>query len=120
MLLDALSRNAIAGSAPEPPAGVADGECYRVTASLAGPWSGYTDHIAIAVGGSWHLVAPAEGMIVFDREAGHWLCYRNGWNSATAPATPADGVVVDQEARAALGQLVAGLQALGLLASGTT
>ena len=119
VVVDALSPKAVTGSMAEPPADVTDGECYRVTAPSAEPWITYPDHIAVAIGGSWHFVAPTEGMMVFDRSAGHWLCYRAGWNSAPTPAVPANVGNVDAEARAALQELIAALQTLGLLAPAT-
>lgn len=114
-ILDALAPRAIAGSLNGPPANPDEGACYRVTGPGAGEWVGRTDQLALRIGGSWHWIIPAEGMAMFDRAAGQWLCYRSGWQAAPASAPPSGGNVVDSEARAALGQLIGSLQAIGLL-----
>lgn len=114
-ILDALAPRAIADSLSEPPATPQEGECYRVTGAGEGEWAGRGDQLALRIGGSWHWIMPAEGMLMFDRAAGQWLCYRAGWQAAPASAAPSGGSVVDSEARAALVQLIASLQAIGLL-----
>lgn len=114
-ILDALAPRAVAATLGAPPALPQDGACYLVAPSASGDWSARADHLALAIGGSWHFVAPAEGMLMFDRDAGHWLCFRDGWHSAGAPAAPSGGSVIDTEARVALAQLVESLQTLGLI-----
>lgn len=116
-ILDALSQRAVLASLDQPPATVSDGDCYRVAAPGAGVWSQYPDHLAIAIAGSWHFVAPTEGMQLFDRAAGQWLCFRSGWQTGAAPTAPVGGTVVDNEARAALGELIETLRSLGLIGS---
>lgn len=114
-ILDGLAGGAIIASLDEPPASASDGDCYRVMGSASGIWSSHADSIAISIGGSWHFVTPADGMLLFDRDAGQWLFFRSGWQMANATAIQAGGTVVDVEARAALAQLIEGLQAMGLL-----
>jgi hypothetical protein len=114
-ILDALMPRAAVATLAAPPAAPGDGECYLVAQSAADEWSGKADHLALAIGGSWHFVAPAEGMLVFDREAEQWLCFRGGWQSVGVPPAPSGGSVIDIEARNALAQLVASLQTFGLL-----
>jgi hypothetical protein len=116
-ILDALADGAVIASLDAPPVSASDGDCYRVTGSPSGVWNAHADSIAIAIGGSWHFVVPAEGMLVFDREAGNWLCFRSGWQMASAPPPPYGGAVIDVEARAALAQLIDGLQSLGLVSA---
>ena len=80
-------------------------------------WSTRADHLAIMIGGSWHFIAPAEGMLMFDQGAGVWLCFRGGWQGAGPTTVPIGGNVIDVEARNALAQLIENLQTLGLIPS---
>lgn len=115
-VLDALEQRAVLGTRSDPPASPATGDCYRIAASATGDWSQRDDNIAINIGGTWHFVPPAEGMMLFDRTAEQWLWFRSGWQSAAAPSLPTGGTVIDTEARALIGQIVAILQAVGLVA----
>ena len=119
-ILDALEQRTVAGSMSQPPANAGEGACYRVTAPASDQWSGHTDHIAIRISESWHFVVPAEGMMMFDRAAGYWLCFRAAWENAPALGVPSGGTVIDVEARAALAQLIAGLRSIGLVAPVTS
>lgn len=113
-LLDALHARAVIASRPAPPS-AAEGEAFRVTATATGAWAGHEDSIAILIGGGWHFVAPAEGMLLFDREAARTIMFRSQWEVATAPVMPSAGAVVDTEARAALAGLIQALMAIGIL-----
>lgn len=114
-LLDALNARAVTGSQAAPPATPPEGACYRVTSPATGAWIGHQDQIAVRIGGGWHFVPPAEGLLLFDRAAARMMVYRSQWRPATAPALPAGGTVVDTEARAALTALVDTLRALGII-----
>lgn len=116
VLLDALGQRSVLATLADPPLSHSDGDSYRIAASATGAWSEHVDKLAISVGGSWHFVAPDEGMMLFDRATGQWLWFRSGWQSAPAPALPTGGAVIDAEARALLAQIVAMLQSAGLLA----
>jgi hypothetical protein len=59
-------------------------------------------------------------MKVLDAEAGHWLVFRSGWQSAAAPIMAAGGLTIDTEARTALAQLIEALNHLGILATPST
>lgn len=91
------------------------GRAFRVTATATGAWAGHEDSIAILIGGGWHFVAPAEGMLLFDRDAVRTIMFRSQWEVATAPVMPSAGAVVDTEARAALAGLIQALMAIGIL-----
>ncbi len=116
-ILDALAPGAVVATLSAPPAAPSEGACYRVAGPSSGEWDMKEEQLAVHIGGSWHFVAPAEGMALYDRAAGHWLCFRSGWQNAPAPVLPAGGSVVDTEARAALALLVQSLQAIGLVSS---
>lgn len=94
-----------------PPAQAAEGECYLVAPAATDAWTTKFDHLALSTGGSWHFIAPSEGLLAFDRDAGCWLCFRAGWQRAESPVVPAGGNVIDVEARAAMLQLIESLQA---------
>lgn len=115
-ILDALQRVAVLASQPEPPALAEEGDCYLVTAPAQSDWTGCEDHLAIRIGGAWHLIPPRDGMRLFDSAAGSWLFYQAGWHSGQTPALPGGGAVVDIEARMAVEQLIFALQAAGILA----
>lgn len=116
-LIDALHPRAVTASQPAPPASPAEGDCFRVTASASGAWSGHADCLAVMVAGDWRFIAPAEGMVIFDRAGDHLLVFRAAWTQASAPALPSTGSVVDVEARSALQALVGALQGIGILAT---
>lgn len=72
------------------------------------------------VGGAWHFVPPQEGMLLFERAAGHQLVFRSTWTRAVAPDVPTGGVSVDTEAREPIDALIQSLLALGVLAPANT
>ena len=114
-ILDALAPRAIDATLTQPPAHPQEGACYLVASGAAGDWSGKRGQPALAIGGSWHFIAPAAGMLPFDREGGQWLFFRNSWQHAEAPTAPSGGNVIDNETRAAVVQLIETLQTLGLI-----
>jgi hypothetical protein len=116
-ILDALVPRALVATLAAPPAAPEEGACYLVAPSATGDWSAQDDQLALMIGGSWHFIAPAEGLLMFDRDAGRWLCFRNGWQSAGTPVAPSGGSVIDIEARNAIAQLIENLQLLGLIPS---
>lgn len=118
-LLDALHARTVTASQPAPPASAADGACYRVTATATGAWSGQEDRLAVLIGGGWHFVEPAEGMVVFDQAKAGLVIFRSQWQPAAVVAVPVGGTVVDAEARSALTALIAALQTMGVLAAPT-
>jgi hypothetical protein len=119
-ILDALYPQSVVASQNAPPAALNDSACFRVISPAIEAWLGHEDDIAIGIGGDWHFVAPREGMQVFDTEAGHWLVFRSGWQSAAAPTIVAGGSTIDTEARTALAQLIEALNHLGILATPST
>lgn len=122
MVLDALAQRAVLDTRADPPAKSGDGDSYRIATSATGEWSHNSGNLAIRVGSAWHfvapteVVAPTEGLTVFDRRAGQWLWFRSGWQSAAAPSQPTSGTVIDTEARTLLAQIIVILQSAGLVA----
>lgn len=116
-LLDALHAQAVTASQPAPPASAAEGACYRVTATATGAWAGREDRLAVLVGGTWHFIAPAEGMVVYDRAAAGLVIFRSQWQPAAVVAAASGGTVIDVQARAVLTDLIAALKTMGVLAT---
>ncbi|WP_285712573.1 DUF2793 domain-containing protein [Erythrobacter oryzae] len=116
-VLDALHARAVIASQPSPPASPPEGACYRVTATATGAWAGQEGRLAVLVGGAWHFIAPAEGMVVFDRAAARMVIYRSQWEPAVVVAAASGGTVIDVQARATLTALIAALKTMGVLAA---
>lgn len=114
-VLDGLHARAVTASQAAPPATAPDGACYRVTSPASGAWIGREGAIAVRINGGWHFVAPAEGMVLFDRTSGRSVIYRTQWQVAPAPALPSGGTVVDAQARAAINAVIDALRTLGVL-----
>lgn len=130
----------VAGAVEEPPrdappASPAPGNCYIVGATPTGGWSGLAGRLAGWTAAGWRFVAPVEGMSLYVRSSGDTATYRSGaWEigrvlgselviggdkvvgaRAAAISAPAGGAVVDSEARAAIGAILAVLRGHGLI-----
>ncbi len=116
-ILDSKMTATVTDPRPGPPDAWNDGEMFRVTANPANGWEDQQDSIAIAVADSWAFIQPWHGQRVFDRSADRLLIYRSSWSSAVEPALPEGGTMVDDQARAAILQIVEVLRAAGLLPS---
>ena len=119
-LLDALDRRSVNASQASPPTNPEEGECFRVTATATQQWAGHEDQIAVRIAGAWHFVVPREGMRLFDAAADRCLFFQSGWHTATSPALPTTGAVIDVEARNAIGQLLQALRDIGILGASAT
>lgn len=118
--IDALLHPVVQGELAVPPTltDADTGKCWLVAASPTGQWAGQTGQIAIWIGGGWRFCAPAEGMrarlqsqqIDKIRSGGAWI-------SPPAIPSPASGAIVDIEARAAIGSLLAYLRTIGHITS---
>lgn len=113
--VDALLHPAIEGEGNDPPASPAEGECWLVGSAPTGVWSGNARKLACFSAAIWLFLDPADGMRVFDRAAGQFLLYRDGWRAPATPAPPTGGLTVDAEARAAIAGLLAALANAGIL-----
>jgi len=118
-----------------PPEAPALGLSWIVAAGASGGWAGKEGAIASWTEEGWRFVAPVPGMLVWNKEAGHWLHWRSGtWSggelSAAAylvggqkvvgerqPAvpSPSGGTIIDEEARAAIAAVTAALKSHGLI-----
>ncbi|MXO61083.1 DUF2793 domain-containing protein [Altererythrobacter salegens] len=114
-LTDALLHAACEGEAVSPPATPADGEAWLVGIGADGDWTGEDGKLATWQAGSWLFAAPNDGMRLFDRSTGQVILYAGGWQRPAAPAVPAGGTTVDDEARAAISSLITALISGGIL-----
>lgn len=114
-LLDTLLLMAVVGSQATPPAVPSEGDAYRITVPASGAWSGKEDAIALRIGEGWKILDPLDGMRIYDQSAGQMLCYHSQWRSASEPALPTGGTVVDVEARSSIAEIVDAMRAVGLI-----
>lgn len=116
-MLDALHARAVTASQSAPPASPLEGACYRVTAAASGAWEGQEGKLAVRVAGAWHFIAPADGMLVYDRASAGLIIFQSQWQSAAVIAAPSGGTVVDVQARSTLSALIAALKTMGVVAT---
>lgn len=116
-MTDTLLHAACEGEAGVPPPAPAEGEAWLVASGATGEWAGEDGKLASRQSGNWLFAAPADGMRLFDRSAGQTILYRGGWQRPAAPVPASGGSVVDAEARAAIGDLIAALTAAGIFPS---
>lgn len=115
-LIDAILTPSVNASLGTPPPTPDEGESFRVSAPATADWINHEGEIAIRIGGTWQFVQPMAGMTIFDRaDAAYWH-YNSTWKSASEPAVPTGGSVVDIEARTALTDLIQALRNLGIFA----
>ena len=113
-IIDAMLTPTVSASLSTPPTNAAEGECFRVAAPTDGEWLAHDNDIAIRLGGAWQFVQPQDGLTVFDRLDGAFWHFNSGWKSASEPAAPTGGSVIDSEVRAALSELIQALRNLGV------
>lgn len=90
------------------------GKCWLVASGPVGEWAGKAGQIAIWIGGGWRFCAAAEGMRLKQDSSGIDMVRSGGvWVSSPAIANPANGTVIDVEARAAIVALLDHLRAIG-------
>jgi hypothetical protein len=90
-ILDSLHPQAVTASLSSPPLVVTEGDCYRIAAPASQSWEGCEDHLAVQIGGDWHIIAPRTGMRVFDRAADQYFVYRDSWEASSTAVTPSGG-----------------------------
>jgi hypothetical protein len=120
-----------------PPAAPSVGECFVVGAGATDAWAGMSGSVAAWTSGGWRFVSPVDGMVLYERTSGTFAACRNGaWelgmvrgdalviggNQVVGPRaapidSPADGAVIDVEARAAIAAILDALRQHGLIES---
>ena len=113
-MVDAILSGSVVETVGTPPANPSQGSSYRIDSPASGEWSGREDQIAIWLSEAWQFVEPSDGMRLFDQSAGRMLHYGSGWKSLDEPTAPSGGSTVDNEARAAISEIIEGLKMIGL------
>jgi hypothetical protein len=134
--LDAALQAAVEGPPQtSPPASPAEGQGWIVAPGAAGAWNGKEGCLAAWTSGGWRFVAPPAGMSVWNKADGLVLRYDgSAWSSGelvcsslriggvqvvggrqAAVPSPSGGTIIDAEARAALGAVIAALMSHGLI-----
>lgn len=126
-LLDLIVPGVVRAVASAPPLDPPLGDAWIVAPDARGAWQDQAGAIAGWTGGGWRFVAPREGTALWLAEPGVPARFRSGaWAigagallGAAAPpiAAPNGGATIDAEARATLAALLAGLAALGIIAT---
>ncbi|MBX7460065.1 DUF2793 domain-containing protein [Qipengyuania huizhouensis] len=90
------------------------GAAYLVAESGAGEFLGMDGMIASWDGQQWTFVAPTAGMMIRDISSGTFVRYSDGWERLIAPADPSGGTNADEQARAAISELIIALKNFGM------
>ena len=114
-LIDGLMHCAVEGISQNPPASSVDGEAWLVDSTPGNSWVDHGGKLALFQGGNWLFVAPSEGMTVYDKSTGQFARYDGAWRKGAAIALPQGGTTADQEARAAIAELVDALIEAGIV-----
>ncbi|BBC71589.1 conserved hypothetical protein [Altererythrobacter sp. B11] len=117
-LADMLLHPVVEGEADDPPESPAEGECWLIGAAPSGSWTDHAGELACHQAGNWIFATPREGLRVHDRGAGRDMRYLAGWQAAAAVPAPVGGLIVDSQARIAIGQLIDALVTSGILPAG--
>lgn len=110
----------VEGSAAAPDAlSLQEGECWLVSDEADGEWAGCAQHIACWSGSGWLFHPPTQGLQVYNRENSAIQFFRGArWRTYPRPADINGGAVIDEQARAAISQLITTLSAIGILQGG--
>ena len=100
-----------------PPASPLAGQAWLVAANPSGAFGGRAAAIAGFSASGWRFIAARPGLRVYDRASASFRHYTDSWQRSVVPATPSGGTTIDQEVRAALGNLLAKLVSAGILAT---
>jgi hypothetical protein len=134
--IDLALHPAVEGAPLEaPPAGPAEGQCWIVAPPGSGDWEGREGLLAMWSEGGWRFLAPAPGLVAWNKAAGLPLLWDGslwregalvcagllvngvqvvGARQAAVPS-PSGGTIIDEEARTAINALTAALMSHGLI-----
>jgi Protein of unknown function (DUF2793) len=118
--IDALLHPLVEAVQSDPPIILTEsdtGRCWLVSASPSGFWSGEANSLAIWIGGGWRFCKPNEGMQVKIRSGMNLTYLGNAWISPPLIADPANGTIIDVQARQALASLLLYLRSIGQLSN---
>lgn len=114
-LIDALLHPTIMGIASSPPATPADGDAWIVGDNAQDSWAGKENSLALHHGSAWLYLVPHDGLRVFDASIAAYRTFLGEWVAGSTPSEPSGGSTVDQEARAAIAEVIASLRTAGII-----
>ncbi|MCX7284201.1 MAG: DUF2793 domain-containing protein [Novosphingobium sp.] len=117
ILLDLVLGEGVLGVRNDPPTAPANGDTWIVGSLPVGEFSGHVNALAGWTEGGWRFVTPKNGWRVHDQSIGKNRLFRNSWQTAGEPVSPAGGAVVDVEARAAINALIQALRSADIFSS---
>lgn len=92
------------------------GKCWLVGPTPAGIWSDRADSLAVYIGGGWRYLPPPDGMRIWNRFSEcHVFRIDGQWITGPSITDPANGSVIDAEARSALVAILQYFRLIGLL-----
>lgn len=115
--IDGLLHTAVQGESATPPEASEDGECWLVADTASGAWMGHARSLAMRQSGQWLFARPLQGMRVYDVSTQQYVMFSGTWQKASTIEEPSGGMIVDSEARAAIGALLSALRAAGIFPS---
>lgn len=118
--IDALLHAVVQAELANPPVltDVDIGKCWLVGGSPSGDWSGKSGQLAVWIGGGWRFCLAVEGMRLRLQSSGTDRVRSAGiWIPVPAIPDPANGAIIDVEARQAIVALLAHLRSIGQVTS---
>ena len=103
----------VAAPATNPVVGLA----WLVAPAPTGAFAGHAGAIAGFTASGWRFIGARPGMRIYDKSSACFRHYTDIWQRCVIPATPSGGATIDQEARAAIANLLAKLVVAGILAT---
>ena len=82
-----------------------------------GAFAGNAAAIAGFTASGWRFIAARTGLRVYDKSAGCFRLFTDSWQRVVVSTSPTGGATIDQEARTAIGNLLAKLVSAGILAT---
>jgi hypothetical protein len=121
-LLDMAVQASVVGvGANEPPPDPQPGNGWVVGTDPAGAWAGHAQALASWTGGGWRFLRPGEGWSVWHLGERVPVRFENNAWQVEAPrpaiATPQGGSIIDDNARAAITEILSALRARGIIAT---
>jgi hypothetical protein len=134
--LDFLLQAAVEGPpSASPPANPQEGQCWIVAEGASGEWSGRTGSLAGWSEGGWRFIEPRTGMSVWNKADAVQIRWDgSAWTDGEITCSgvfvgglqvvgqrhpgvpsPSGGTIIDAEARAAIGAIIAALMSHGLI-----
>lgn len=111
---DAMMHCAIEGTVTAPPTSATDGENWLIGTGGSEDFAGHDGEIACRQEGQWLFFTLSDGMRIFDREMGQQRLFLKEWREAQQAGSPSGGATIDAEARAAINEIITGLQNAGI------